>query len=63
MTSRETALRSHDETDALPRMRATPVDGVLGSLSDRTGDGSRSTVCPEAALLGAPVILPFRKVR
>ncbi|PTL71702.1 hypothetical protein C1I63_01780 [Rathayibacter caricis DSM 15933] len=63
MTGRRTALGPLDETDALPRMRAKLVGGVLASPSARTGDGSHSTVCPEAALLGPAVILPLRKVR
>lgn len=63
MIGLQTALRPLDETDALPRMRATLVDGVVASASARTGDGSRSAVRPEAALLGPAVILPLRKVR
>ncbi|OOB91641.1 hypothetical protein [Rathayibacter sp. VKM Ac-2630] len=61
MTSRQTALRALDEIDALPRMHATLVDGV--PANDRTGDGSRSSIHADAAILGAPAILPFRKVR
>lgn len=63
MTGRRTALGPLDETDVLPRMRATLVGGVLASPSARTGDGSRSTVRADTAILRAPVILPFRKVR
>ena len=63
MTGRRTALRPLDETDVLPRMRSTLVGGVLVSPSARTGDGSRSAVRAEAAVLGAVVVLPFRKVR
>lgn len=63
MTGLQAALRPLDETDALPRMRATLVDGVVASASARAGDGSRSAVRPAAAVLGAPVVLPLRKVR
>ena len=61
MTSRQTALRPLDEIDALPRMHASLVGSV--PANDRTGDGSRSSIHANAATLGAPVILPLRKVR